>query len=148
MNEAIQNRKALADYNILETFEAGIELRGFEVKSVRNGKMTLAGSYARVAPNGVWLLNSNIAPYQENNTPEDYEPARTRRLLLKQEQIESLHGKMKSDRLTLLPLKVYVKHGLIKVELGLGKGLKKYDKREKIKTRETKREINRRLKNE
>ncbi len=146
MNEPIENRRARADYNILETYEAGIELKGYEVKSIKNGKMTLAGSYARVASNGVWLLNSNIAPYQENNTPQDYEPTRTRRLFLKQEEIESLRGKMESDRLTLLPLKVYVKHGLIKVELGLGQGLKKYDKREKIKNRETKREINRRLK--
>lgn len=146
MNESIENRRVRAEYNILETYQVGIELFGHEVKSVKNGKMTLAGSYARVASNGVWLLNSNIAPYQEKNVPEDYEPTRTRRLLLKQEEIETLRGKMKSDRLTLLPLKVYVKHGLIKVELGLGKGLKKHDKREKIKTRETKREISRKLK--
>src|SRR3989338_111753 len=147
MNEQIINRRARADYNILETYEAGIELRGFEVKSVKNGRMTIAGSYARVASNGMWLLNSNIAPYQEKNTPQDYDPARTRRLLLKHDEIESLRGKMKSDRLTLLPLKVYGKRGLIKVELGLGQGLRKYDKREKIKKREVKREISRRLKN-
>ena len=146
MNEPIINRRVRADYKILETYEAGIELKGHEVKSIRNGKMTLAGSYARVASNGMWLLNSNIAPYQEKNTPQDYDSARTRRLLLKHDEIESLRGKMKSDRLTLLPLKVYVKRGLIKVELGLGQGLKKYDKREKIKTRETKPAISRRLK--
>lgn len=144
--EAIINRRARADYHILETFEAGIELRGFEVKAIKSGKMTLAGSYARVASNGVWLLNANIQPYQEKNTPEDYDPTRSRRLLLKQEEIESLRGKLKSDRLTLIPLMVYGKRGLIKVELGLGQGLKKYDKREKIKTRETKREIRRKLK--
>jgi len=148
MEEPIINRKARADYNILATYETGIELRGFEVKSVKNGKMTLAGAYARVAPDGVWLLNANISPYQENNTPQDYEPTRTRRLLLKHDEIETLRGKLKSDRLTLLPLKVYDKHGLIKVELGLGQGLKKYDKREKIKARETKREISRTLKRE
>lgn len=148
MNGPIINRKAHADYNILETFEAGIELRGFEVKSVKNGKMTLAGAYARVAPDGAWLINADIPPYQENNTPKEYDPTRTRRLLLKKSEIESLRGKMKSDRLTLLPLKVYSKRGLVKIELGLGQGLKKYDKREKIKSRETKREIARTLKRE
>ncbi|HEY4475765.1 MAG TPA: SsrA-binding protein SmpB [Candidatus Paceibacterota bacterium] len=141
-----ENRKALFDYQIIETFEAGIELKGFEVKAIKSGRINIAGCFAVPRENEVWLLNADIPPYQPNNTPADYDPKRSRRLLLKLEEIKYLLGKIHSANLTLVPLRVYNKRGLIKVELGLGKPKKKADKREAIKKRESKREISRTLK--
>lgn len=136
-----ENRKARYDYQILENYEAGIELRGFEVKSIKNGRINLAGSYAVLKNNQLWLLSADIPPYQPKNTPDDYDPKRTRRLLLKKSEIQGLIGKIHEKGLTLVPLKVYTKNRRIKVEIGLGKSRKKQDKRELLKKRAAQKEI-------
>ncbi len=145
-----ENRKARFDYTVIETLEVGIELRGFEVKSVKAGRMNLAGSYAvpKTTPRGsteLCLLNADIPPYQPNNTPDGYDPARSRRLLITRAEVARLLGKLKSERLTIVPLKVYSAHGLVKVELALARPKQKSDKREAIKKREAKRDIERTL---
>src|SRR3989344_4728247 len=140
------NKRARFDYAILETCEAGIELLGFEVKAIRSGRMNLSGSYAVVKNNQLWLLNADIPPYQPKNTSSEYSPKRTRRLLLRKEELKELVGKTHEKGLTLLPLKVYNKDRFIKIEIGLGKHKKKTDKREAIKKRDVEREIRRTLK--
>ncbi len=146
MSNLSENRKAHFNYEILETYEAGIELKGFEVKAVKAGKMDIAGTFAVLRGKEIYLLNANIAPYQAGNVPGDYDPMRARRLLLNRNEISELMGKMKEQGLTLLPLRVYTKGNLIKVELGLGRGKRGPDKRATIKKREVKREIERTLK--
>jgi len=146
MKTLANNKKANFDYKFLETIEAGIELRGFEVKAVKSGKMNLTGSYARVKGNEVWLINASIQPYQPANTPKNYDPERTRRLLLTKSEIKHLTGKEQESGLTLVPLRAYIKGRLVKLELGLGRHKKKSDKREVIKKRETDRDIRRALK--
>lgn len=136
-----ENKKAYFDYNILETYEAGIVLFGHEVKSIRKGKINLAGTHVIVRDNEVWLINADIPPYQPQNTPLDYDPKRSRRLLLNKAEISSLIGKTQEKGLTLLPLKVYIKRRKIKVEIGLAKSKKKGDKREALKKKEDKREM-------
>ncbi len=148
MENLSENRKARFDYEILDTYEAGVELKGFEVKAVKAGKMRIAGAFAIVRGGEIWLLNAEIDPYQKGNVPPDYDPARTRRLLLKREEITELTGRIKERGLTLLPLRVYNKGNLVKIELGLGRGKRGPDKRETIKKREVSREIRRNLKNE
>ena len=142
-----QNKQAKFDYTILETIEAGISLKGFEVKAAKAGKINLAGSYARVKGNEVWLINADIQPYQPKNTPKDYDSERTRRLLLTKAQIKTLTGKTNESGLTLVPLRAYIKGRLIKIELGLARHKKKRDKREVIKKRDSDRDIRRELKN-
>ncbi len=146
MSLIVENSKAYFNYEILEKFEAGVELKGYEVKAVKSGRAHLAGAFATIKDNQIWLTNADIQPYQPKNTPADYDSKRPRRLLLNRKEIEYLIGKMKSDRLTMLPLKLYNKGGRIKIELGLARGKKQYEKREKIKKRETQREIRRTLK--
>ncbi len=147
MNEPFaENRKARFNYDILETFEAGIELKGYEAKAIKTGRATIAGAFATVKDDQIWLTGADIPPYQVRNTPNDYNPTRSRRLLLNRKEIAYLIGKMKSDRLTLVALSLYNKAGKIKVELGLARGKKQYEKRETIKKRETNREIQRTLK--
>lgn len=142
----IKNKRAFFDYEILESLEAGIELRGVEVKSVKNGRMTLAGSFVIIKNGEAWLLNASIPPYQPENTPKDYNPSRQRKLLLHKKEIESLLGKTKRKGFTIVPLKIYTKRGKIKIEIGLAKSRRKYQKKEKIKKREIEREIQRELK--
>ncbi len=139
------NKRAYFDYEILKTYEAGIELFGFEVKAIKNGRMNLAGSYIVIRNEQAWLLNADIPPYQPENAPSDYDSKRTRRLLLKKEEIKELIGKTREKGLTLVPLKVYTKgrKNLIKIEIGIGKSRKKQDKREVIKKREVEKEIKR-----
>ena len=137
------NKRAYFDYNILETYEAGIELLGFEVKAIKSGRINLAGSYVLIRDNQAWLLNTDIPPYQPLNTPADYDSKRSRRLLLKSSEIKSLIGRTQEKGLTLVPLKVYTKNRRIKLEIGLGKSKKKADKREAIKKRDIEREIQR-----
>ncbi len=132
----ITNPGVYYHYKILETFEAGIELKGFEVKALREGKGSLKGSYVTIKDNEVFLINFNIPPYQPKNTPKDYDENRPRKLLLKRKEISYLIGKSKEKGITIVPIKIYSKGNLIKVEIGLAKGLKKYEKREKIKERE------------
>lgn len=141
--EATENKRAYFDYNILETLEAGIELLGLEVKSVRRGSASLRASFATLKDNQFWLINAVIPPYQPLNTPATYDPSRSRRLLLHKKEIAHLIGKMREGGLTIIPLKMYNKNSRIKVEIGVAKGKKKYDKRETIKKRETQREIRR-----
>lgn len=137
------NKRAYFDYEILETYEAGIELRGFEVKAIRSGRINLSGSYVVIRGDEAWLLNADIALYQPANTPEKYDSKRTRRLLLRRAQIKSLTGRIQEKGLTLLPLKVYTKSRNLKLEIGLGKSRRKADKREMIKKREAKIEMGR-----
>lgn len=141
------NKRAYFDHEILETFEAGIELKGFEVKSIKNGRINLAGSYVVFRENQFWLLGADIPAYQPKNAPEDYDSKRTRRLLLKNNEIKELIGRTQEKGLTLLPLKVYTKGklNLIKIEIGLAKSRKKADKRELLKKREADREMARHL---
>lgn len=146
MKTIIENKKAYFKYQILEKFEAGISLIGQEVKSIKLGRINLAGSYVVLKGEEVYLIGANIPPYQPKNAPPDYNPERVRKLLLKKLEIKHLIGKAKQKGLTLVPLRVYTKKGIIKIEFGIGKGLKKVDKREKIKKREVAREIKRELK--
>jgi len=146
VKEASVNRKAYFDYEILETYEAGIELYGFEVKSIKTGHLNLAGSFAVVKDNQAWLLNTSIPPYQPKNAPSDYDPTRSRRLLLHRSEIKELIGKSAQKGLTLVPLKVYNKRGKIKILIGIARHKKKVDKREIIKKREANIEIERTFK--
>jgi len=144
----IENKKAYFKYLILEKFEAGISLIGQEVKSIKSGRMNLAGSYVVLKGEEVYLIGANIPPYQPKNAPPDYNPERSRKLLLKKSEIKYLIGKVRQKGLTLVPLKVYTKRGKIKLEFGVAKGKKKFDKRELIKKREFEREKERFLKRE
>ena len=146
MSDFASNKRAYFDYEILETYEAGISLLGFEVKAVKNGRIALVGSYVVMRGNEAWLLNADIPPYQAKNTPASYDPARSRRLLLKKAEIKELVGKAAQSGLTIVPLKVYSKRGFVKILIGLARHKKKTDKREVIKKREAKREIARTLK--
>lgn len=137
------NKKAYFDYEIIDTLEAGIVLTGPEVKSVKQGNISLKESYAVIKDDEVFLLNAHISPYKF--AASEQEPTRTRKLLLKAKEIRYLIGKTKEKGLTLVPTKIYLKHGLIKVELGLGRGKKKYEKKEKIKKRDIEREIQREI---
>lgn len=136
-----ENKKAYYNYEILEKFEAGLVLIGQEVKSIRSGRINLAGSYVTLKDNEAFLVGCNIPPYQPKNTPSDYNQGRSRKLLLKKAEIKYLTGKSKQKGLTLVPLKVYTKKGKIKLEFGVAKGKKKADKRESIKKREADRKI-------
>ncbi len=141
-----KNKKAYHDYEILEEFEAGIVLYGHEVKAVREGKLSLKGSYVTVREGEAFLVGAHISPYQPKNTPEDYDPDRSRKLLLTKKEIKYLTGKTSQRGLTLIPLKVYTKNGLIKIKFALCRGKKKWDKRKKIKDREIDRNLKRRAK--
>ena len=142
----IENRKAYFDYEILEKFEAGLELKGFEVKALKNGRGSLVGSRVIIRGNEAYVVGMDIPPYQSANTPKDYDPQATRRLLLKKKENAYLSGKSHEAGLTLIPLGIYTKKGFLKLAFGIGRGLKKYDKRERIKERETKRKIDREIK--
>lgn len=138
-----ENRKARFNYEILESYTAGIELLGTEVKSIRAGSMSLEGSFVIVRGGEVYLINSNVPPYQLKNAPKDYDPLRNRKLLLTKKEIDELVGHEKNKSLTIVPLSVYNKNNKIKVEIALVKGKKKFDKRETTKKRDTERELGR-----
>ncbi|MEK7564257.1 MAG: SsrA-binding protein SmpB [Patescibacteria group bacterium] len=141
-----QSRKARFDYEILDKYEAGIELLGSEVKSVRGGRMSLDGAFIIVRGGEAFLINANVPPYQVNNTKEDYDPLRNKKLLLTKKELGELAGSEKNKSLTIVPLSVYNKGRKIKLEIALAKGKKKFDKRESIKKRETNRNIDREYK--
>mgnify|MGYP001564790473 CR=1 FL=1 len=141
-----ENRKARFDYEILETFEAGLVLSGAEVKSIKNGRMNLTGSYLNFHNGELYLIGAFIAPYQPKNQPADYDPYRSKKLLLRKKEIVSLIGKIKPKGLTLMPLKAYNKGRRIKLEFAVARGKKQYDKREIIAKREAARKIERELK--
>ncbi len=139
------NRKAYHDYHIQETVEAGISLLGTEVKSLREGRANLKDSYAIIKDGEVMLLNCHISPYSHGNIL-NHDPLRTRKLLLHKKEIDKLWGKTSQQGFTLIPLKIYFKNGKAKVEIGLAKGKRQYEKRESIKEKEAKREIERHMK--
>ena len=141
-----ENRKARFDYEILEKYEAGIELLGSEVKSVRGGQISLEGAFVIIRGGEAYLINGNIPSYQPANAPKDYDPLRNRRILLTKKEIAELAGNEKGKNLTIVPLSVYNKGRKIKLSLALVKGKKKYDKRETIKRRDTERELRREIK--
>lgn len=138
------NRRALHLYAILERFEAGIVLTGSEVKSLRQGRASIAEAYGRISSGEVWLENMHIPPYEQGEK-RGYDPLRSRKLLLHRREIERLIGKQKEQRLTLVPMRVYFSHGLAKVELGLGRGKAEYEKREATLKRQHDREMERAL---
>ena len=140
------NRKAYFDYEILEKFEAGIELLGFEVKSVISGNAHMEGGRVLIRGGEAFLVGTTIPPYQPKNTPSNYEPDRTRKLLLHKKEVAYLAGKQNEHGLTLVPIKLYNKGHKIKLEFAVARGKKKYDKRETIKKRDAKRKIDRELK--
>jgi len=133
------NKKAFHDYFIMEKFEAGISLLGTEVKAIREGRLNLKDSYALVQGGEAFLFNCHISPYSHGNR-ENHEPTRTRKLLLHQKEIKKLIGKTQEKGLTLVPLRVYLKRGKIKVELGVARGKKLIDKRESVRRKEADRE--------
>ena len=143
MKTYITNKNASFNYTISETYEAGIVLRGFEVKAVKTGRATIQGSHITVEHNEVFLVGATIAPYQPANTPSDYDPQRKRKLLLTKQEIQTLLGKKTQAGLTIVPLKIYNKNNTIKLEIALARGKKKHDKREHIKKRDTDRELRR-----
>ena len=141
-----ENSKAYFNYDILEKFEAGMVLIGSEVKSIKTGKITIKGSYVVIKDEEAYLIGANIPPYQPKNVPPNYNPQRSIKLLLEKSQIDYLIGKSKTKGTSLIPLKIYDKNAKIKLEFGIGKGKKKFDKRETIKKRDTEREMDRELK--
>jgi SsrA-binding protein len=134
-----ENRKAFHDYHLLETFEAGMVLLGTEVKAIREGRVNLRDSFARVEDGEVYLYNVNISPYSHRGYA-DHEPLRRRKLLLHRHEILKLVGQTVEKGMTLVPVRMYFKNGRVKVAVSLAKGKKEYDKRETIKRRETDRE--------
>lgn len=140
------NKRANYDYEILEKIEGGLVLKGCEVKSIKTGHISLKGSFVTVKGNELFLTNASIPAYQPANMPDNYDSARPRKVLARKSQIKSLIGKISQKGLTLVPVKVYSKHGLIKLEFGVGKGKRKIDKRESIKKREEKVKMERVLK--
>lgn len=138
-----ENRRARFDYDVRETFEAGIELQGHEVKSAKSGRLQIAGGRVLIRGGEAWLMGAHIPPYQAGNTPPDYEEDRARRLLLSKDEIRALQGALIDKSAHLIPLRAYLKHGLIKIELGLARSRRKSDKRETLKKRTHQREMRR-----
>lgn len=136
----ITNKKAHFDYSLSETLEAGISLFGSEVKAVRLGRADLTGSYVKIIGSEVYLVNATVSPYQSGQI-EDYDEKRTRKLLLHRKEVLTLKSRMQSANLALIPVSLYFKHGFIKVEIALGKGKKKFEKRESIKRKDIQRNI-------
>ena len=136
MSEYANNPKAGFDYEILETLEAGLVLKGYEVKAIKSGKASIKGSYVKIVNGRPQLIGANIAPYQPANMPETYDPQQTRALLLSKKQINVLVGLSQSQGLTLIPLKLYDSHRRIKLLIGIARGKKKYDKRRSIKKKD------------
>jgi len=140
-----ENKKAGFDYEILEKFEAGMVLFGQEVKSIKTGHINLSGSYITLASGEPFLVGVKVPPYQPNNAGADYNEERQKKLLLNKKEIDYLIGKTKVKGFSLIPLKIYENNGRVKLEFGLARGKKKYDKKEKIKKRDVQREVNREL---
>ena len=146
MHIIAENKKAYFNYEILDRFEAGISLVGQEVKSLKTRGVNLAGSYVMVRNEELFWVGAKIPAYQPKNAPSDYDVERSRKLLLRKNEIKKLLGKAKEKGLTLIPLRVYSKNAKIKLEFGLAKGKKEIDKRELIKKREIQKDIERELK--
>ncbi|HET8575341.1 MAG TPA: SsrA-binding protein SmpB [Candidatus Paceibacterota bacterium] len=142
----LQNKKARFDYEILESFEAGIVLSGSEVKSIRGKHGKLEGGHVTIRGGEAFLIGVDIPPFQPVNTPKEYDPARNRKLLLSKKEIAKLGGSESQKGLTIIPLAMYNKNRKIKVEIAVARGKKKYDKRETLKKRTTDREVRREIK--
>jgi len=142
-----ENRKARFDYSILDTYEAGLELKGSEVKSLRNGQCQLKDSYVVFVGNQMYLQNAHISVYAASSY-NNHEPERRRRLLMHRHEIDRLSGQVQEKGLTLVPLKIYFKDGRAKVEIALAKGKKAHDKRESIKSRDIKRDLSQQVRRE
>ena len=140
LSPSIDNRRARHEYHILESLEAGIALTGTEIKSIRQGGVSLSEAYARLRDGEIWLLGMHVPPYKEGSF-SNVEPNRPRKLLLHKEQIERLGGKAAEKGLTLVPLRLYFTRGKAKIEIGLAKGKKIWDKRESIAKRDVEREL-------
>lgn len=140
-----ENKKAHFDYEILEKYEAGLVLTGQEVKSIRTGHINLTGSYVVIVQGKPELVGAKIPAYQPANAPKDYNPEQPRKLLLNKKELNYLAGRTNEKGFSLIPLKVYDNNGRIKLEFGLAKGKKKYDKKEKIKKKDVERQIHREL---
>jgi len=138
------NRKARHDYHIEDTIEAGLVLTGSEIKSIRAGQVNLRDAYAALRDEELWLLNAHIAPYQQASY-DNHEPRRPRKLLLHRREINRLIGKLQEKGLTLVPLKIYLRDSWAKVELGLARGKRQYDKRQSLRERDDRRKIERAL---
>jgi SsrA-binding protein len=138
----VTNRKALHEYFIIDRFESGIALKGTEVKSLRLGNSNLQDGYAMIRKGEIWLIGMHISPFEKGNI-NNHDPKRDRKLLLHKREIRRLIGKLTERGLTLIPLRVYFKHNIAKLELGLARGKKSYDKREAIKKREVERQMRR-----
>lgn len=147
MGVLLENKKARFDYEILETIEAGLELRGWEVKAFKSKKGSLLGSRVIIRGGEAFIVGLTVQPYQPGNIPAEFDEQRTIRVLLKKKEIAYLEEKLKQRGLTIVPIKLYTKAKKIKVELGLVKGKKKFDKREVIKKREAERSMGRKFKN-
>lgn len=136
MSDFATNPRARFDYEILETVEAGVVLRGYEVKSVKSGKASIKGAYVRIIRGAPWLVGATIAPYQAGNVPPEYDEHADRKLLMSKNQIASLVGLAQSHGVSLVPLRLFAKKGLVKLEIGIARGKKKYDKRDAIKQKD------------
>lgn len=139
------NRKALHDYEILEKFSAGLELLGTEVKSVKDGKLNLRGSYVLMKGGEAFIVGSDIPPYQAKNAPSDYDPRRERKLILSRKELEELAKAADTKGLTIVPISVYNKGRFLKADIAIARGKKKFDKRQAIKKRDTERDLKRTL---
>ena len=142
----VTNKKARFNYEILEKFEAGIELLGFEVKAIKNNQGSLDAAHVSVRGGEAFLLNFDLPPYQAKNTPVDYERMRTRRLLLTKKEIKRIGDEGEKKGIAIIPLSIFEKGRKLKIDLALARGKKKFDKRETIKKRDTDREIRREMK--
>lgn len=148
MTDYIKNRKARFNFEILETFEAGLVLNGIEVKSVRNGKANLEGSHVIVRGGEAFLVGTTITEYQPTNTPKSYDKERTRKLLLSKKQLAHIEQQTEKAGLTAIPLRLYNAGRNIKLEVAIARGKKKFDKRQTLKARDSKRDIDRTLKSQ
>lgn len=146
MTTYIDNRKAHFNYEVKETYEAGIKLLGFEVKSIKKGNGNLAGAFCIIRGGEAFIVGMHISAYQASNTPKNYDPEQTRKLLLSKKEIKKLAESEATKGLTLIPISLYSKGRRIKVAVGIAKGKKTFDKRETIKKRDTEREIRREYK--
>ncbi len=148
MTTFIKNRKASFDFEHLDTFEAGAVLTGHEVKAIRKGMGKLESAYVKIIDGEAWLLGASISPYQAANTPQSYDPEQARKLLLSQKQLARLERETTANRLTIVPISWYSSKQYIKLKIALARGKKKSDKRESIKQRDVKRDIDRTLKSQ
>lgn len=141
--QALTNKKGLFNYEILEAFQAGIKLLGAEVKSVRKGQASFEGAYISFRSDGAYIVHLTIPAFQPANAPSGYVPERERKLLITKEELSYLRGKSEEKGLTVIPLKLYTAHGLIKLEIGVARKKKKHDKRDVLKKKAVKRDLER-----